>query len=101
MRILHPVIAAALSVCLLVVGFAAMHAERSNRTTRRLAEILIALTFLQPVLGVVDFVLMAPVWLQLLHLLGADLLVITFALLSAGVLLSGKRQLGRTRAGAV
>lgn len=82
-RILHPLLAAALSLGVLMVALKSLYVRGASRTTVRLAALLIALTALQLCLGVADMLLMAPVWLQLLHLLGADLLVITFVLLSA------------------
>jgi len=51
---------------------------------RRLTAILLVLQFL---LGVADVLLLAPVWMQILHLLGADLYWIALVLLSLSVLL--------------
>jgi len=79
-RILHPLLAGGLAACLLIVAIFSLYA--ASRAVRRLASALIALTALQLCLGAADVLLMAPVWLQLLHLLGADLLVIMFVLLS-------------------
>ena len=48
-----------------------------------LALSIIVLLGFQIVLGLADVTLLAPVWLQVLHLLGADLLWITMVLLTA------------------
>ncbi|MGC2496938.1 MAG: COX15/CtaA family protein, partial [Acidobacteriaceae bacterium] len=50
---------------------------------RRLAFLVLGLLGLQYLLGVADVALLAPTWLQMAHLLGADLLWISLVLLSA------------------
>jgi cytochrome c oxidase assembly protein subunit 15 len=50
---------------------------------RPLALAVLALLLFQYLLGVADVTLLAPTWLQLLHLLGADLLWIALVLLAA------------------
>ena len=51
----------------------------------RPANALLAFLGLQFVLGVADVMLLAPVWMQLLHLLGADLYWVTLVILSTAV----------------
>jgi heme A synthase len=51
-----------------------------------LARWVASLAALQLVLGAANVVLLAPVWMQLLHLLVADLIWILFVLLGAAVL---------------
>jgi cytochrome c oxidase assembly protein subunit 15 len=46
---------------------------------------VIGLLLLQCALGVADVVLLAPLWLQILHLLGADILWIALVLLAAQI----------------
>lgn len=74
MRWLHP--AASLLVLVALGGLAMRHRSRAVRVAMG----LVAFQFL---LGVADIVLLAPTWLQVLHLLGADLfwvaLVVVFA----------------------
>jgi heme A synthase len=58
----------------------------TNPTTRRLAFSLSGLVIAQWTLGALDVYLLAPYWLQLLHLFLADLLWIAAVLLSADLL---------------
>lgn len=85
LRLLHPAIAIGASLYLLALAQLAQW-QSSDPLTRRLARSLIALLLLQLGVGVVNVALLAPVWLQLLHLLVADLLWITLLLLSNSVL---------------
>ena len=51
----------------------------------RLAKVLVVLLTLQFVLGVGDVLLLAPTWMQILHLFGADLYWVALVLLAANV----------------
>ena len=80
LRALHP--AVAIIGAIVMLG-AAMAALRSGRQTASRAGGLVALlVFVQLASGVVNIVLLAPVWMQIVHLLLADLLwvalVVTF-----------------------
>jgi len=57
---------------------------------RPLALGVILLLALQYLLGVADVAMLAPTWMQMTHLLGADLLWITLVLLSARLCLVPK-----------
>jgi cytochrome c oxidase assembly protein subunit 15 len=57
--------------------------QARRRGSGRLATVLLTLLGVQFVLGVADVVLLAPVWMQILHLLGADLYWIALIALSA------------------
>jgi len=85
LRMLHPAFAIATAVLL---ALAAPVLARRNHTpvAARLARGVTVLAITQLVAGVVNVVLLAPVWMQLLHLLLADLLWITLVLLGAVVL---------------
>ncbi len=94
LRILHPVsaIAAAIYVIWLIVqsrGPLGTAAELSSGERARLARstglvnLVVGLLVLQFALGVADLVLLTPAWMQLLHLLGADLYWIALILLAA------------------
>jgi heme A synthase len=85
LRVLHPVIAVAAAA---LVGFAAWAAAtlRPNRSTRALAYAIGGLFALQLGAGLANLVLLAPVWLQLVHLLLADLVWIALVLLAASAL---------------
>jgi cytochrome c oxidase assembly protein subunit 15 len=60
---------------------AAIHAQQTSRA--RLANLLLILLVLQFALGVADVVLLAPAWMQLLHLLGADIFWVILVQLAA------------------
>lgn len=85
LRIFHPVIAVAVGVYL---AFAAAMAAlfRPVPTVKRLALALVALFALQIGLGFLNLYLLAPVWMQLVHLFVADLVWIALVLLCAAAL---------------
>ncbi len=89
LRILHPLTAviAGLFICWLLV--------RSFRrpSDRRLALLVLGLLVLQFALGLADVTLLAPLWMQILHLLGADLLWIALVVLAARVCVMSKPQI--------
>jgi heme A synthase len=90
LRIVHPTFAVAMAfVLILAAGVAAV--RRPARGTKELAKLLIALVVGQLVVGVVNLVLLAPIPLQLLHLLVADSLWICLVLLSAATVGSAPR----------
>ena len=62
--------------------FAASRIIRSNQTTNRLANITVALVVIQLAAGALNVWLLAPVWMQILHLFLADALWIALVLLS-------------------
>jgi len=94
LRILHPAsaIAAAVYVIWLIVqsrGPLSMAGELSSGERERLARstglvnLVVGLLVMQFALGIADLVLLTPAWMQLLHLLGADLYWIALILLAA------------------
>jgi heme A synthase len=89
LRVWHPVLAILVGFYLLLVaGLAAMF--RNERHIRRAAAILAALFVIQLIAGLVNLVLLAPVWMQIVHLLLADLVWITLVLLAATFFARGK-----------
>lgn len=85
LRMLHPALAIATAVLLAVA--APMLARRHEAPLAgRLARGVTVLAVTQLVAGVINVMLLAPVWMQLLHLLLADVLWITVVLLGAVVL---------------
>src|ERR1700733_14155072 len=81
LRGVHPVSAVVAGVFVLwLVG----QAKRSG--ARRPAAIVLALLGFQFALGLVDVLLLAPVWMQILHLLGADLYWVALVVLAAVVI---------------
>lgn len=85
LRIIHPTFAVVMAVVLvLTAGVGAM--RRPSPRTRTLAIALGALVVAQLVVGLVNLLLLAPIPLQLLHLLTADLLWLTLVLFAAATL---------------
>jgi heme a synthase len=89
LRWIHPasaIIAGAFIAWLLVQAFRANAPQR----TRALGIAVLCTLLLQYLLGVFDVLLLAPTWLQILHLLGADVFWICFVLLATDYCLIGK-----------
>ena len=84
LRWVHP---ASAVVAGLFVGWLLWRGAVLGGIQRRGARLVAGLLAMQCVLGVVDVLLLAPVWMQLLHLLGADLYWVALVLLSAGVVM--------------
>ena len=84
LRILHPVFAA--SAAIAIVLAARRLAEGQGPTAARLARAVSVLAVVQITLGMLNVILLAPVWLQLAHLLVADAVWIALILLGASVL---------------
>lgn len=85
LRLLHPVIAIAVGLyVILAAGLSSTW--RPGRSTRRLARLVTLLFLIQLGAGAINVILLAPVWLQLVHLLLADLVWISLVLLAATVL---------------
>ncbi len=85
LRIYHPVIAVLMGVYVTSVAVLTS-TRRPGRLTRRFAIVLVGLFGLQVALGLLNVYLLAPVWLQMVHLLAADLVWIFLVLLSAAAL---------------
>lgn len=83
LRIVHPLISITHGVYLLFVAWYVAFRIRPNPSARRFAGLLAALALLQFVVGVVNVVLQAPVWIQLVHLFLADMTWIALVLLTA------------------
>ena len=84
LRFLHPTFAV-LTALGLIFG-APRLARDSGPAARQLARIVAVLSGLQLFLGAVNVILLAPVWMQLVHLLFADLVWIAFVLMGAAAL---------------
>lgn len=83
LRALHPVIAVSAGVVLMFVGPRLPSVD--DATGQRLGRATLVLAGLQMFGGLVNLLLLAPVWMQIVHLLVADLLWIAFVLLGARV----------------
>lgn len=83
LRILHPVIALIGGGAALLVAYRTMTAHPNRPKARQLGLALAALVLTQWFLGLANLVLLAPTWLQIVHLLVADLLWMSLVLVAA------------------
>jgi heme A synthase len=84
LRAIHPFLAMAVGLYLVLV--ASWYGLTGIGITRKLATGLIGLVVIQWLAGLVNVLLLAPVWMQMLHLLLADSVWVLFVLLGARVL---------------
>lgn len=84
LRLYHPLIAIAVGAYTAVV-MGIVNARRSELITRRIGRTFTTLYVVQLGAGALNVVLLAPIWLQLGHLLLADLLWIVLVLFAASV----------------
>jgi heme A synthase len=82
LRIWHPLLAIAVGVCVFAMSLL-VSAERQDEGTRRLAAALVGLYLAQLIVGAMNVGFLAPIALQLTHLLLADLVWILLVLLAA------------------
>ena len=85
LRVVHPILAILVGVGVILLANYSLQ-RTSTAEVRRAVHTLRALVVVQWVAGFVNVVLLAPVWMQLVHLLVADLLWITLVLLAATTL---------------
>ncbi len=85
LRVFHPAIAVSVALYLILVVIWLYSLPR-NAATKRFSLVLIVLLVVQLGAGVINVTLLAPVWMQLVHLLLADLIWITLVLLTASAL---------------
>lgn len=83
LRIWHPVIAVVVGVYLFAIAGMIRNAVPAAAQATRVVH---AIFFVQLILGAINVLLLAPVWMQLVHLLVADILWIAFVLMSAAAL---------------
>jgi heme A synthase len=85
LRVIHPVIA--ILVGLYSLGLVRTLFRRSaDRTVRRLCWVLGGLVLTQLTAGVINVLLLAPIWMQIVHLFLADSVWISYVLLAAAAL---------------
>jgi heme A synthase len=84
LRILHPAIAISVGIYLIIaVGF--INLRTQDGSARYIARILTLLIVIQLGAGFLNVLLLAPVWMQILHLLLADLVWISLIIFSASI----------------
>jgi cytochrome c oxidase assembly protein subunit 15 len=88
MRVVHPIIGVLVGLYILYLA-RVVHMLRPEPVAARLAWGLVGLFFAQILLGGLNVTLKAPVWMQLVHLLLADLVWILLVILSAVALAKG------------
>jgi protoheme IX farnesyltransferase len=84
-RIYHPVVAIATGLYLALIAGLAMRLRSSERV-QTFARVVVMLFCVQMCLGLLNLGLLAPVWMQLVHLLFADLFWVSLVFLAAAVL---------------
>lgn len=96
LRIWHPF--TSIVVGLATALFAAEHIwkKRGDAQTKRLAQAVVGLVGIQLVAGAVNVLLLTPIWMQLVHLLLADLLWLSLVLLGASSLSEQTQTVGET-----
>lgn len=85
LRIIHPGVAVIVaSYLILVINW--INSKIKKRMNRQIGWLLISLFVVQLVAGVVNVLLLAPVWMQMLHLLLSDLVWISLVIFTAEAL---------------
>ena len=82
LRVFHPVLAVLGGIYFVTVALMA-GLGRKDALIRKVAYLVSGLVLLQVALGVVNLILLAPVWMQLTHLFSADLVWVCFVILTA------------------
>ena len=85
LRVIHPILAVLVGVYSMVVGWLAA-AWRPSVATRWLAWALIGLFGAQLLIGVLNVALLAPIFMQIIHLFMADLVWVALVLAAAAAL---------------
>ncbi|HMD48760.1 MAG TPA: COX15/CtaA family protein [Bryobacteraceae bacterium] len=82
LRVFHPALAVAAGIFFAWIAIAFLRAHGS-RDVDRLALVLLVVTLLQLCAGAANLALLAPVWMQIVHLFLADLVWVSLVLLAA------------------
>jgi heme A synthase len=82
LRIIHPFVAAVSGFLFATIAFFALRVS-ARPTIRALSITIILSTFIQLCAGVLNLALLAPVWMQIVHLLLADVVWIALVLFIA------------------
>lgn len=91
LRVLHPVIAVSVASFLILVTLW-LNSSHRVPTVKTLAQVLTLLLAVQLVVGALNVALLAPVWMQLVHLLTSDLIWIVLVLLTVSALARSPRR---------
>ncbi|MDY7096070.1 MAG: COX15/CtaA family protein [Acidobacteriota bacterium] len=82
LRTFHPLIAIGAGLVMLVLARRQLESPYRSTRTQRDARLLMFLVLLQMTGGVINVALLAPIWMQVVHLLMADLMWIALVLLA-------------------
>jgi heme A synthase len=85
LRVLHPILAVGVGLYLVVLA-SSLRSRRPDQATVRRAGVLIGVVTLQLGAGMLNLVLQAPIVMQMVHLLLADLVWIALVILAAWIL---------------
>lgn len=85
LRIVHPIVAVLTALYVVLAGAVARR-MRPGETTARLSRLLVALFAAQVVAGTINVILLAPTWMQIVHLLLADAVWIALICTTAAAL---------------
>ncbi len=88
LRFIHPFVAIAVGAYVLLL-VRIVSSVRSSSGTKALAVTTVCLVLVQWAAGIANIYLLAPVWMQIVHLLIADLVWLALVLLTANVLAQG------------
>lgn len=89
LRVFHPLIAVAAGLALFVLARRELESHKRSSATTRLAQGLMLAVLVQMAGGVLNIALLAPVWMQLVHLALANAVWILFVLLADALLSRG------------
>lgn len=85
MRVYHPLIAVSVGIYLFLVT-ALVRRRHTDPRLETITTVLFVLYVLQLILGIINVALLAPIWMQIVHLLVSNLIWITFIVMAAVVL---------------
>jgi heme A synthase len=91
LRVLHPILAVATAVLLYLMAEFCIRWTTQDKETSRWGRLLQGLVLLQVAVGAINLFLLAPIPLQMVHLLMADLVWITLIMLGASTLSNPRR----------
>lgn len=96
LRLLHPSLAVLVGIYL-ILSASWLSLRHQEQTTITLSKVLIILVIMQISAGIVNVFLLAPIWMQILHLLLSDILWIVLVLMTASAFGQGIVSVNRQR----
>jgi protoheme IX farnesyltransferase len=96
LRPYHPLLGISVGVYTVLMGGMIAH-FRPSEEVKRYAKVLTVIFLSQIIVGFVNLALLAPIWMQLIHLLVADMLWVTLVLMAASAFAADAPQLETER----